>query len=302
MPGVAVFPCGAAFTACLPPTNRRRIAGGEPRRPSWLALRPSRAKRAMACRQAAGRRSRPAERVAIAGAPNSGPLFHSLDDRVPGRWSEGAEGGSMDCTAGRRIGGRRPGAHASRAAGCPPAPARPGAVASPAPAPSPRSAPSLSPRPAESLSRILNFRGVPLPRERIFERPAAPAVLRGQRRGSRKLSRRRRGSPGGAEARRAAARLAGRAAARRAARSSPGGARVRRAAAKLGGRGAGAAGGGAARQAGRRRGGRRRGSRGGAEAQRGAEAQQADRTAGAAGGGVARGAPRWRDAASIRDH
>eukprot|EP00741_Cyanophora_paradoxa_P018277 tig00021045_g17649.t1 len=86
-PGVAVFPCGAAFTACLPPTNRRRIAGGEPRRPSWLALRPSRAKRAMECRHAAGgERALPSaspspgalDRARRLQAPNSGPLFHSL--------------------------------------------------------------------------------------------------------------------------------------------------------------------------------------------------------------------------------
>eukprot|EP00741_Cyanophora_paradoxa_P006587 tig00001027_g6373.t1 len=221
------------------------------------------------------RRARPAERVAIAGVGHRTiALRLDEDDRVPGRWSEGAEGGSMDCTAGRRIGGRRPGAHAP----CSPVqprrlPARPGAVASPGPVAVAPPRPVAFAPPAETLSRILNFRGVPLPRERIFERPAAPAAPHNDKRPAPALAAacapRGRKSPAAAAPKRPRTR-------QRWWHSSlrPGG-DAASAALRAGWRrgslgGAGARGRRRSSRAGRRLGGRRRGSPDGAEARRAA--------------------------------
>eukprot|EP00741_Cyanophora_paradoxa_P025509 tig00000383_g24617.t1 len=191
----------------------------------------------------------------------------------------------------------------------PPAP-RPAPALSlrPAPSPSPRPAPSLSPRPAETLSRILNFRGVPLPRERIFERPAAPAAPHNDKRPAPALAAacapRGRKSPAAAAPKRPRTRQ--RVVAQLPPASSRGGTEARRAATRLAGRGGGASGSDSAFRAGRGlsgwrrssrggrgRGGRRRGSRGGAEARR-AEARLAGQGGGVAGGGAARGAGRRR--------
>eukprot|EP00741_Cyanophora_paradoxa_P020997 tig00021326_g20271.t1 len=151
-------------------------------------------------------------------------------------------------------------------------------------------------------------RALPPPRRSALGRDSGwwHSSLRPARGAGRRLGGRRRGSPDGAEARRAATRLSGQGGAQRVAaqlaggagrggrrRGSQGGAEARRAEARLAARGGGAASGGAARRAGRRRGGRRRGSRGGAEARRAAP-RLAGRGGGAAGGGAARRAGRRR--------